>query len=151
MSIEDFQLIHNELSDNSIIKIDFIRIHHQQGGLSMNSDEKIEMNSGENNNHHLRQNAYLQCFITIAKAAANPATRVFNITDSIRLINNAFADTFKDARLPTTKGADLEHNKKVGQIMRILPGKDGYLISYFDEFKETEARIRNSTWKQKFI
>ena len=62
MSIEYFQLIHHELSDNSIIKIDFIRIHHQQGGLSINSDKKIEMNFGENNKQHLRQNAYLQCF-----------------------------------------------------------------------------------------
>ena len=55
------------------------------------------------------------------------------------MTNNAFAYVFKEARLSTTSGSELEHNKFVGQIssiMRCLTNKDGDLLSQFDKIKE---------------
>ena len=46
---------------------------------------------------------------------------------------------FKECRLSTTSGSDLEHNKFVGQvstIMRCLTNKDSDLLSQFDKIKE---------------
>ena len=53
----------------------------------------------------------------------------------------SFAYVFKEARLSTTSGSDLEHNKFVGQvstIMRCLTCKGGDLLSQFDNINEGE-------------
>ena len=42
MSIEDFQLLDNESFDNSIMKRDFLKVHHQHGAQLNQSDQKIE-------------------------------------------------------------------------------------------------------------
>ena len=49
MSLEDIQKIHNKAIDNSIIKIVFLRIYHQQAAISKDSDQNIEFIFGENN------------------------------------------------------------------------------------------------------
>ena len=62
--------------------------------------------------------------------------------------------TFKAALLETTAGADLEHNKYVGQfstIMRALTSKDGDLLSHFDKIDETQDGINNSSLKHILI
>ena len=61
---------------------------------------------------------------------------------------------FQETRLETTSGADLEHNKNVGQIptvMRVLTSKEGDLSSHFDESDETQDGVNNSSLKHKII
>ena len=67
MSLEYFQLINSEPFDNSIIKRDFTKIYRRQGDQLNQSDQNIEIISGENNNHHQIGNAYLEFNITVRK------------------------------------------------------------------------------------
>ena len=55
------------------------------------------------------------------------------------MTNNAFAYSFKEARLGISAGSDLEHNKYVGPVsalMRVLTSIDGDLLSQFDNINE---------------
>ena len=55
---------------------------------------------------------------------------------------------FKEARLNTTGGSDLENNKFVGQIstiMRASTSEDGDSLSHFDKIDESEAEIENTS------
>ena len=75
-------------------------------------------------------------------------------TDNIRLVNNAFAYIFQEARISTSSGTEIEHNKNLGNvstIMRLLTQKDGDLSSYFDKIDETEAEINNTTLKKMLV
>ena len=140
MSLEDFQLLDNEPLDNSIIKRDFTKIYHRQGDQLNQSDQNIEFIFGENNNYHQIGNAYLEFNITVRK---NDDTN-FHFDDPVRLVNNGFAFCFKEARLSTTIGSDIEINKFCGQIstiMRSISNKDGDLLSQFDNIKENEIPI----------
>ena len=144
MSLEDFQLIDNELIDNSVVKRDFTKVYHQSGANLNDSNQNVEFIFGENNNYHQIGNAYLEFDITIRKVVAAGADPNFENTDQIRLINNAFAYCFTQATLTTTGGMDIEDIKYVGQvstIMRLLTSKDNDLSSYFD--KNGEAVINN--------
>ena len=137
MSLEDFQLLDNEPFDNSIIKRDFLKIYHQQGANLNDSDQNIEFIFGENNNYHQIGNSYLEFDITVRRddAVAFPD----NNNSRIRMTNNGLAFVFKEGRLSTTSGSDLEHNKFIGQvstIMRTLTSKDGDLLSQFDNINE---------------
>ena len=60
MSLEDFQLLHNEPFDNSVMKRDFFKVYHQQGAELNQSDRKIKFIFGENNNYHQIDNGYLE-------------------------------------------------------------------------------------------
>ena len=142
MSLEDCQLLDNEPLDNSIIKRDFTKIYHGQGDQLNQSDQNIEFIFGENNNYHQIGNAYLEFNITVRK---NDTTNFHN-EDPIRLVNNAFAFCFKEARLTTSIGGDIEINKFCGQIstiMRVISNKDGDLLSQFDNFNENDIPILN--------
>ena len=84
--------------------------------------------------------------MTIEKDVAVAANRALVIGGAIKLVNNAFAYCFKEARLSTAGGSDLEHNKYSGQvstIMRSLTSKDGDFLSNFDKIDESEAEIEN--------
>ena len=99
-------------------------------------DQTVESIFGKNNNYLQIGDAYLQLDITIRK----DDNTNFN-KEAIRLINNALAYTFKAALLTTTGGSDLEHNKYVGQvsrIMRLITSKDGDLSTCFDKTNENE-------------
>ena len=140
MSLEDFQLLDNEPLDNSIIKRDFTKIYHRQGDQLNQSDQNIEFIFGENNNYHQIGNGYLEFDITVRK---NDDTN-FHFDDPIRLVNNGFAFCFKEARLSTTIGSDIEINKFVGQvstIMRVISNKDGDLLSQFDNINENDIPV----------
>ena len=140
MSLEDFQLLDNEPLDNSIIKRDFTKIYHRQGDQLNQSDQNIEFIFGENNNFHQIGNAYLEFNITVRK---NDDTN-FQFDDPIRLVNNGFAFCFKEARLSTTIGSDIEINKFCGQvstIMKSISYKDGDLLSQFDNINENDIPI----------
>ena len=140
MSLEDFQLLDNEPLDNSIIKRDFTKIYHRQGDQLNQSDQNIEFIFGENNNFHQIGNAYLEFNITVPK---NDDTN-FHFDDPVRLVNNGFAFCFKEARLSTTIGSDIEINKFCGQvstIMRTISNKDGDLLSQFDNINENDLPV----------
>ena len=140
MSLEDFQLLDNEPLDNTIIKRDFTKIYHRQGDQLNQSDQNIEFIFGENNNYHQIGNAYLEFNITVRK---NDDTN-FHHEDPVRLVNNGFAFCFKEARLSTSLGSDLEINKFCGQIstiMRAISNKDGDLMSQFDNINENDIPI----------
>ena len=127
MIIAGFELLDNERIDISTIKRDFVKVYHQQDAQLKDPDQKIEFIFGESNFYHQIGNAYLEFDITITSFAANPADRIFANGAEIRLVNKAFAFCFKEARLSTTGGLDLEHHKNVGQtstIMRYLTSKD---------------------------
>ena len=140
MSLEDFQLLDNEPLDNSITKRDFTKIYHRQGDLLNQSDQNIEFIFGENNNYYQIGNGYLEFNITVRK---NDDTN-FHFEDPVRLVNNGFAFCFKEARLSTTIGSDIEINKFCGQvstIMRAISNKDGDLLSQFDNINENDIPI----------
>ena len=142
MSLEDFQLLNKEPLDNSIIKRDFTKIYHRQGDQLNQSDQNIEFIFGENNNNHQLGNAYLEFNITVRK---NDTTNFHN-DDPIRLVNNAFAFCFKEARLTNLIGGDIEINKFCGQIstvMRVISNKDGDLLSQFDNINENDIPVFN--------
>ena len=140
MSLEDFQLLDNEPLDNSIIKRDFTKIYHRQGDQLNQSDQNIEFIFGENIKYHQIGNAYLEFNITVRKTD----TTNFRNDDPIRLVNNAFAYCFKEARLTTSIGGDSEINKFCGQIstiMRAILNKDGDLLSQFDNNNENDIPV----------
>ena len=107
MSLEDFQLLDNEPFDNFTIKRDFTKIYHQEGAQLNQTDQNIEFIFAENNNYHQIGNGYLEFKITVRK---NDITK-FHREDPIRLVNNGYAFCFKEARLSTTIGSDIEQNK----------------------------------------
>ena len=111
MSLEDFQLLDNEPIDNSIMKRDFSKICHQQGAQLNHCDQKVEFIFGENNYYHQMANGFLEFDITVRiKVITN-----FHFDDAIRLVNNGYAFCFKEARLSTTFGSDIENSKVCGQ------------------------------------
>ena len=144
MSLEDFQLLDNEPLDNnnSIIKRDLTKIYHRQVDQLNQSDQNIEFIFGENNNYHQIGNSYLEFKITVRKID----TTNFHNDDSIRLVNIGFAYCFKEARLSTSIGGDIEINKFCGQvstIMRAISNKDGDLLSQFDKINEKDIPVLN--------
>ena len=80
------------------------------------ADQNIEFNFGENNNYHQIGNGYLEYDITVRK---NDTTNFHN-NNASRLLNNGFAFCFKEARLSTTIGSDIEHNKFCGQVSTFM-------------------------------
>ena len=140
MSFEDFQLLDNESFDNSIIKRDFTKIYHQQGAQLNQSDQNIEFIFGEKNNYHQIGNGYLEFNITVRKSD----TTNFHIEDPIRIVNNGYAFCFKEARLSTTIGSDIERNKFCGQvstIMKVISNKDDDLLSQFGNINENDIPL----------
>ena len=91
MNLEDFQLLDNQQSDNSIIKRDFTKVNHQQGAQLKQPDQNFEIVSRENNNYHQIDNGYLEYKITVQKKD----TTNFHHENSIRLVNNGYAFCFK--------------------------------------------------------
>ena len=105
MSLEYFQLLDNESFDNSIVKREYLKIYHQQGGQLKNPDQKIGFIFGENNNYHQIGNAYPEYDITVRNPLAD-----FDNNSRIRLTNNGLAYVFQEAVLATTSGSNLEDN-----------------------------------------
>ena len=150
MSHEGFQLIDNEALDNSNKRGDFLYFYHQQATNLKDSDQNIESIFGENNNYHQIGNPYFQCELTKEKSVPNAADRILVDGDIFRIINNAFACYFDEARLSTAGGSDIKHIKYVGQpstIMRVLTTKDGDLLSHFDKIAGTAAQINSTSLK----
>ena len=71
MSIEDFELLDNDSTDNWIIKRVLFKVYHQQRANLNNLNQNIELIFGENNKNLQIGNAYLQYDITVRKADGN--------------------------------------------------------------------------------
>ena len=140
MSLEVFQLLDNEPFDTSIIKRDSTKIYHQQGAKLNQSDQNIEFVFCENNNYHQIGNGYLEFDITARKTD----TTNFHGEDTIRLVNNGYAFCFKEARLSTTIGSDVEHKKFCGQIstiMKVTLNKDDDMLSQFGNINGNDVPL----------
>ena len=95
---------------------------------------------GENNNYHQTDNGFLDFNVTVRK---NDTTS-FHEGDHIRLVRNPVAFCFKQARLSTTIGGDIEHNKFCGQvsaIMKMISNKDADLLSQIDNINEIDIPL----------
>ena len=138
MSSEEFQKLDNEPFDNSFVERDHLKIYYQQGANLSDPDQNVKFIFGENNNYHQIGNAYLKFDITVRDTAGA-------FTDAnIRLINNASAYCFKEARLSTTGGSDLEHKKYVGRvttIKRLLTSEDSVFLHVLTKFVKAHSTI----------
>ena len=140
MSLEDFHILDKEPFDNSIFKRDFTKIYHQQGAQLNQSDQNIELIFGENNKYHQIGNGCLEFNITVRKSD----TTNFHIEDPIRLVNNGYAFCFKESRLSTNIGSDIEHNIfccQISTLMKVLSNKDDNLLSQFGSFIENDIPL----------
>ena len=91
----------------------------------------------ENNKYHQIDNAYLEFDFTVRK---NDTTN-FLKEDPIHLVKNGIAFCFKEARLSTTIGSDIEINKfcsQVSTVMKVISNNDGDLLSPFDNNYEND-------------
>ena len=73
-------------------------------------------------------------------------TTNFHNDDPTRLVKNASAHYFKESRLTTSLGGDIEIKKfseQTSTIMRAISTKDGYLISQFDNINENDIPVLN--------
>ena len=131
-----------------------MKIHHQQAANLYDFHQNIEFKIREKIVYHQIGNAYLQNQLKREKDVALAVKRGLVNGDVIRLVNNALAYCFKEARLSTTGGSDIEHNIYLGQnstITRALTGKNGDLLSHFDKILEPLAEIENTSLKQLFV
>ena len=91
----------------------------------------------------------------IEKEVANAADGNLVDADFIRLVDIAFPQCFKEARLSTTgSSGDFELNENVGQvsnIMRALTSKDGDLLLHFDKYVESRDEIGSTPLKHHLI
>ena len=102
MNFEDFHILDKKTIGISFINRSFLRNYHQQSTHLNDSDQNFEFIFGENDVYHQSGNAYLQYGLTIEKDVAVAANRVLVDGDNIRLVNNAVAYCFEEARLKTT-------------------------------------------------
>ena len=112
MSLQNFQILDNEPIDKSIIKRDYLKIYHQQGGNINESDQNVLYIFGENNFYYQLGNSYGEFDITVRNAAGN-----FIDASNLRLTNNALVFCFKEGRLATTGGSDLELKKYMVRLI----------------------------------
>ena len=71
-------------------------------------------------------------------------TTSFHNEHPVRILNNGFAFCFKEARLGTTIGSDIEHKKFFGQvstIMKVLSYKDDDLLSQFGNINQNDVPL----------
>ena len=151
MCLEDFQILDNEPIDNSIVKRDFLKSYHQQGGQLKDPKQNIENIFAENTNYHQVGKSYLEFDISVRDPTAG-----FNNNAEIRLVNNGFVFCFTEATITTTGCMEIEHVKFLGQvstIMRTLTSKDGDLLSYFDNINDTDENtsMNNNSLSDRLI
>ena len=137
---ENFQLLDNEPFANRTFKKHFLKVYHKQEAQLNQSDQNIEFNFGEINNYHQIGNGYLDIVITVRKGDI----KSIQYDDPIRLVNNAVAFCFKEARLSTTLRSDIENNDLCGQVsttMTVISNKEGDILSQLDIINENDIPV----------
>ena len=120
MSMEDFESMDNEAIDISIIKRDFLDNYQQQAANLNDCDQNIEFIFSKNNNYHQTGYSYLHFEITVEKDVANIADRIPADGDDFRSVKKALAYCFKEVRLSTMGGSDIEYIKYCGNVSTIM-------------------------------
>ena len=87
MSVEKFQLLHNEPIDNSILNRDFLKVYHQRVANLNDSHQNVEFFFGEIISYHQVGNSYLE-FDTTVPSNDNAH---FDNDSAIGLTNNGLA------------------------------------------------------------
>ena len=121
----------------------FQKSYHQQFAHLNNSEQNIEFTFGEKINYHQIGNACFPYEMTIEKDVAVVANRVLVDVNAIRLVNNAFAYCFEEARLSTPGGSNVEHNKYYGQVSTIMRA----LTSKLDVYYHILIKLKNLEMK----
>ena len=116
MSLQDFQILDDDIVDNSIIERVFLKVYHQQRAQLNQWDQNMEIFFAGNNNFHQMGNGYLEFDITVSRSD----TTNFHYDDPIRLVNFACAFCFKEDRSSTTLGSDLKRNRTLNKLIRII-------------------------------
>ena len=120
MGKESFEFIDKDPIEKFVVKRYVLKIYHQQAVYLNDFIQNTDFNFGKNNTYHPISNTYLQYEMSIEKVVANAADRVPVDGDAIRLVKNAFACCFEEARLSITGGSDIEHDKCCGQISTVM-------------------------------
>ena len=123
---------------------------HQHGAQVNDKNQNIKVYFGDNINYIQIGNSYLETEIIVKKADRTN----FTDADENRLVYNAFAYVFQDARISAWNGTQIEQNKNVGPISTItrwLTHEDGDLSTYLDKIDETRAGIVNISLKHFLI
>ena len=123
--------MYNKTIDNLILKGDFLKIYLQLPANLVDSDKKMTSYSVKTFIYYQNGNAYLQYEMILGKDVAIAANRNFEKGDAIRLLNNASAYYFKEARLSTTRSSDIEHNKDIVQVSTIMRASTSKMEVYF--------------------
>ena len=102
---------------------------------------------GNNISYHQRGNAYIELNIAPRENGNdfNSLGVDGNIDEPIRLLNNAFAFSFRIAALSRAGGEEIEVGKHCGHIsttMNLLTEKHGDLPSYVDKIDECQNGIK---------
>ena len=158
MRAEDFQLVDDEKTDDSVIKREFIKTNHQSAANVDQENSNIKFYFGENQNFIQAGIGYLEFDIKIRKADNNSFDVAIiageaNVIN--RLVSNAFAYTIHDVRIPTSTGVAIEQNKLLGPIFTIIrlvtKKMTIYLHILINLFDENEDGINHSSLKQIII
>ena len=104
MSAEDFQLMDESKTDDSITKRDFIKIYHQHGAEVKIENQNINFYFGKYPTYIEKGNGYVEVDLEVKKVD----NTIFTIADDIRVVNNAIALIFKEAQLSKTSGTRIE-------------------------------------------
>ena len=117
-----------------IIKRGSFKIYHPQGANTNGLDRKIDSNFGKTDNFTQTGNAFIQVELILKK---NGGYFEVGNTNTLRLINNALADPFKEATIITNGGSGTDRKKIYGPvftIMRVLTSEDGDSFIMLDDF-----------------
>ena len=105
MIAEHFQLIDGSKMDDSFLKTDFIKLYHQHGAEVNVENKKINFHFGENPKYLQICYRYLELDIEIKKVDGTSFTDTVNI----RLINNGLDYVFREGRLSTWSGTEIQN------------------------------------------
>ena len=126
--------------DNSTVKRNIKTIKHRAGAQLNERDQLVEFAFGENNTYIQIGEAYLKINLTLRK----DDNTNYGEEDDVRLVNNALAYLYSEARLKTSSGKDLEICKHMGRtttMYKMLRSQDNDLLTYFAKDDE-ELRER---------
>ena len=124
-----------------------MKIYIQRGAASCIGNQVFDFLFGNNFDYHQRGNAFLELVIAPRENGKdfNNLGGDGNIDEPMRLLNNAFAYSFRNVALSRAGGEEIEVGKHCGHIsttMKILTGKHGDLLSYVDKNDESQSVIK---------
>ena len=154
MSAENFQLLDYEKMDNSDIRREFVKKYHQHGAKVNDENQEIQFFLAEIFDYIQVSNGHLEFEMEIRKADKTFFIKADDNTKEVfTFVNNAFTFTNHDARISTSAGTEIEQNKLLGPLSRILTliTQKKRMTTYSDKIDENEDGINSSSVKQRVI